>query len=402
LATPPVAANSDDGRVAKHVVWVNQHADFSGGAEHYIYNTVNLLREYGVRSTLLYDVAGEISPRFTQAFAGAHPLVDARRQLDEIAPDLIYAHRVEGVAAVEQLLESSIPVLRFFHDHKLFCLREHKYTTLGHQTCTKQTGLGCYACLGFVERSGDWPGVKLHGLGGLRAEQEANKRFAGFAVGSSYMAEHVASHGFDAERVHALPLYARRPDDTPEPAKHANQLVFAGSLVRGKGLDTLLLALARVAQPVRLIVAGDGRQGETYRAMVDQLNLADRVEFVGRLPSDELTHLVRGSTALVVPSRSPETFGLSGLEALSWGVPVIATDVGGMGEWLRNEETGLATPAGDDGALAAAIERLLSDDELVERLGGRGRELYFERFTPEQHVERLIDVFESIVSSIQG
>lgn len=381
-----------------HVTWVNQHAALTGGAEHYIHNTVKLLNDRGIRSSLLYDVDGEIDPRFTNVFAEAYPLVDVPRQLAELGPDLIYAHRVESLEQLRDLTAAEAPAVRFFHDHKLFCLREHKYTTLGHQTCTQSTGMNCYSCLGFLAKGSQWPGVEIRTLGRLQTEQRANQEFAGYVVGSEYMSLHVAAHGFDAKRIHTIPLYAPQPKSLPPTPRKRNEFLFAGALLRGKGLDVLIDAFAQVRSDAKLIIAGSGHQEAKFREQVERLGLQLKVQFVGRLSPEEMAERLQSTTCVVAPSRSPETFGLSGLEAQSYGAPVIASQVGGMGMWLLHERNGLFFPSGDSTALAHAMNRILEEEGLAERLGDQGRRDYQNRFTPEHHLELLTSMFRTVAS----
>jgi glycosyltransferase involved in cell wall biosynthesis len=380
------------------VVWVNETADSTGGCERYIRETAaQLALHYGVHSTLLYRNACQgVAPGVRESFlGGVFPLVALKEQLVALQPDIVYVHRLvdESLAnAIGQACqELQIPALRFFHDHKLFCPREHKYTVLGRNTCTQTVGLGCYACGGVVNKYER--GFRLTLPQTLLAQQASTRRtYTGFVVGSRYMASHLQAHGFATESLHILPLYAERPTKPPVPltARHSHQLVFAGQLgAMGKGLDTLLQALAKTTTPAQLSIYGSGKFEADYRALAAQLQIESRVTWCGKTSSAALEDVFRHAAAVVVPSRSPETFGLVGPEAMRFATPVIATTVGGMGEWLQDGVTGLAVPSNDPEALAAAIDRLLSDATLQATLGQNGYEHYFERFTPECHMNSL-------------
>lgn len=227
-----------------HVLWIGESADYQGGCERYMAETAALLAARGVRSTLLYDPELPSSSDYLARFDAAFPAVDVAAQVADIRPDVVYVQRLSGAERIDALADVDVPVARFFHDHRLFCLREHKYTTLGRRTCTETTGTGCYACLGMIGRSPEWPGVRIKTLGSLEREQAANRRLDAFVVGSHYMADHVAAHGFDADRVHVNPLFAERPADAPDVERRTDRLLFVGQLVNGKGLDLLLHALS--------------------------------------------------------------------------------------------------------------------------------------------------------------
>jgi glycosyltransferase involved in cell wall biosynthesis len=386
-----------------HVLWVNEFANFRGGCERHIYDTVRLLHEHGIKSTLLYDVRQETNPKFLRAFDAAFPMVDVPLQIAEIKPDLIYAHRISGIDGANDLLESHVPTLRFYHDHSLFCPREHKYSLLKRETCTKKVGLGCLTCCGGLVKPASGSGLRIVTPGKLIREQKVNQKFLKYVVGSTYMAGHLKLHGFDEKRIAVLPLYTAEPtgSNDPPPERERDLLMFVGQLTTGKGVDTLLSAMALVKAPVRLQIYGTGKFEEAYRMQAKRLGLDSRVDFCGSTTPANLTIAYRKAGCVVVPSRSPETFGLVGPEAMSCGAPVIASQVGGTGEWLDEGVTGLGCPSNNPAALAAAIDKMYSDQQMAHRMSVAARARYKERFTPECHIRSLIELFESVVNAKQ-
>ncbi|HYI01100.1 glycosyltransferase family 4 protein [Hyalangium sp.] len=380
------------------IAWINELAHPAGGAERYVRDTARELADQGVRSVLFYDVKAtpDPSPSMLAPFEGGFPIVDLGRQLRELAPDVVYVHRLHENKALRALAASPFPVVRFFHDHRLFCLREHKYTALSKTPCCRAVGAGCYPCLGFVRRSETWPGVELASLRRLRAEQEQARHHTAFIVGSRYMANHVVAHGFERSRIHVIPLYASVP---PRLRVHGQRqedlLLFIGQLTTGKGLDVLLQALPRTVRPCRLIVVGRGRQEVKLRALVQALGLAERVAFMGWLDPEALSAHYQQASCLVFPTRAPETSGLVGIEAMAHGTPVIASPLGGIEEWLSHGRTGLSVPPNDPAALAAAIDQLLGDPSLRSQMGLNALQTFEERFRPEHHADRLLTVLEA-------
>jgi glycosyltransferase involved in cell wall biosynthesis len=380
------------------IAWINQLGRPEGGAERYVRDTARQLAQRGARSVLFYDVKATPDPASSMLapFEGGFPIVDLERQLRELAPDVVYVHQLHDSAALRALADSSFPVVRFFHDHRLFCLREHKYTALSQTPCRRTLGAGCYPCLGFVRRSETWPGVQLASLRALRTEQARARHHTAFIVGSRYMADHVAAHGFERSRIHVIPLYASGPPRSGAPGqRHEGLLLFIGQLTTGKGLDVLLRALPRTAHPCRLMVVGRGRQEAKLRTLAQALGLAERVIFAGWLDPEVLSAHYQNASCLVFPARAPETSGLVGIEAMAHGTPVIASPLGGIEEWLAHGETGLCVPPNDPTALAAAIDRLLGDSGLRSQMSLNAMRAYEERFRPEYHAARLLTVLEA-------
>ena len=381
------------------LLWVNEEASFVGGCERYVHNTATALKEKGITSYLFYDVlCKEVDPTMTAPFEGAFPMVDLHRQVTELNPDLVYVHRLTGISPIQALAKCNVPVVRFFHDHKLFCPREHKYRPVTYQTCTQPIGTGCYTCPGFINRSNRWPGLTLTTVNSLKKEIYANQALTAFVTGSKYMARHISLHGFDSEQIHAIPLYSLPAEQLPEIKRDTDHLLFVGQLIRGKGLDVLLRAFVLVKnESLRLTVVGTGRQEQELRKLTITLGLEDRVCFAGKMNSTELSSFYCQATVVVVPSRSPETFGLIGPEAMRFGVPIIASDVGGMGEWLKNNETGFLVPPNDPPALAKAIDKLFADHKCLERFGKKAKERFENFFLPEYHVDKILELFKALI-----
>jgi glycosyltransferase involved in cell wall biosynthesis/O-antigen/teichoic acid export membrane protein len=150
-------------------------------------------------------------------------------------------------------------------------------------------------------------------------------------------------------------------------------IAFLGRLeIAQKGLDLLLQAFSLVAPHVRqrLVIAGDGPDGDRLGRMAGELGIAERVDFVGRLAVAERAKWLAGMDLVVVPSRY-ETFGLVAAEALAAGTPVVAFDIPCL-RGLVTTDVGVVVPPFDVVALAKAITDLVGDDERRLALGRAG------------------------------
>jgi glycogen(starch) synthase len=159
-----------------------------------------------------------------------------------------------------------------------------------------------------------------------------------------------------------------------EPYASARPYVFGiGRLVKQKGFDILLRAFAAANVPSHdLLIAGDGEERAALAQLAADLGLGDRARFFGRADRKQAVALFRGASFFVLPSRR-EPFGIVNLEAMAAGKAVIATQVGGVPEIVRDGETGLLVPGDDVNGLAAAISRLAADAGLRERLADTAR-----------------------------
>lgn len=153
-------------------------------------------------------------------------------------------------------------------------------------------------------------------------------------------------------------------------------LGFAGRLVHAKGVDLLLHAVALLHDkglPVRLILVGEGEDGIKLQALSQQLGINAITSFVGRLPRAEIYSAIKGFDIAVMPSRSGlEGFGLSALEAMAAGVPVVASRVDALQEIVVDGATGLLCPTEDPVALADSMASLVINAELRKKMGSLG------------------------------
>jgi len=128
-----------------------------------------------------------------------------------------------------------------------------------------------------------------------------------------------------------------------------------------------------------------------------KLGLDKKVTFLGFVEQQKLKNLYSNCTCVIMPSRVPETFGLSGLEAMSWSKPVIASNVGGISQWLTDGENGYLVPPNQARKLADKIDELLSNREDAIRMGKRGYEIYKEKFTAAEHLKSLQTYIKEII-----
>ena len=229
----------------------------------------------------------------------------------------------------------------------------------------------------------------------------------------------VNSYKADPEHVYVVPpgidLATFQPLDRTEARRKIGYgsgrlLLFVGRLERLKGVDVAIKALAllrdRDHDDLRLIVRGedvrDGEESEKERlkAVATSLGVRDRVDFLGSVAHHELPYFYAAADVLVMPSYS-ESFGLVALEAQACGRPVVASGVSGLRSVVRDEVSGYLIDGHDPAIYAERIGRLLSDPELAQQMGMRGR-LLAQRFSWTRTADRLEGLFENLIESRQA
>jgi glycosyltransferase involved in cell wall biosynthesis len=201
--------------------------------------------------------------------------------------------------------------------------------------------------------------------------------------------------------VHIEPLAfpAARPNDLDRAIMPGRYLFFLGRLVRRKGVDLLLQALALVPRGggVQLVIAGKGEELAQLQQRAAETNLTDRVRFVGGVFGEAKTYLLQNAICTVMPSRVWEAFPLVVLESFAASTPVLGARVPGLEDLIRHEETGWLVPPESPEALAEVMAAVLAAPHHCRPLGDRARAVacaYSWRQIAERHVrlyERLLD-----------
>ncbi len=175
----------------------------------------------------------------------------------------------------------------------------------------------------------------------------------------------------------------------------ALRIVSVGRLAEPKDFSTLVTAFARLpAGTARLRLVGDGPLRGPLELQIADLGLDGSLEFAGEVA--DVGPFLDEADVFVLSSRS-EGMPLSVLEAMAAGLPVIASDVGGLREVVVEGETGFLVPPGDPGALAARLASLAGDSDLLELLGDGGRRRAEEHFSLPRWRERHIDLYRSLL-----
>ncbi len=248
-----------------------------------------------------------------------------------------------------------------------------------------------------------WAKAALLGLVGPLLEGRVPLRFRALNLNSACFisqalkAQHLAA-GLDCEEapvVHwGIPLEQFRPRVAPAPGLKL-KLLYAGRVVREKGVHTAIEALALLAEDyphICLDVVGS-QLDEEYLASLQKAvaegGLSARVNFVGLLPRQAMPEVYAAHDLLLCPSLWEEPWGLTILEAMACGVPVVGTGRGGSGEIMVDGENSLLFPPGDSLALADRVRQLVEDGHLYHRIAESASQTVHERFDVERMVDRL-------------
>jgi glycosyltransferase involved in cell wall biosynthesis len=301
---------------------------------------------------------------------------------------VVHAHNIHplfGWRALAAARAAGARTLLHLHNYRLFCAIGIAY----------RDGAPCFRC----RRGQTRPGLRLRCRGSwseaavyavaLRAQQAPLLEHVDqFVAVSNALATHLRDLGLPPSLTATLPNFM--PDDElagESAAADGEFALAAGRLTEEKGFDTAIAA-ARAGQ-VPLVIAGAGPDEARLRQLADGAD----VRFAGRLAPDDLAALRRRAAVVLAPSRWEEPCPYSVLEALAAGVPVLASDRGGLPEMVGEAGT---LPATDPAAWAGALSELWHNPDLRARRGGEGIARAHERFGENAYYERLTRLYDGV------
>jgi glycosyltransferase involved in cell wall biosynthesis len=192
------------------------------------------------------------------------------------------------------------------------------------------------------------------------------------------------------------PVVAPMPVDvslfTPQADRDVNRIVFIGRLSTQKGIEAAIRALALMRRSTVLDVVGDGPDRSSLMDLAAQLGLSDRILWRGHVRHDEIPPLLGRASALVAPFID-EGLGLVAAEAQLCETPPVGFASGGLTDVIEHDATGLLVEPGNITALAAALDAIVTDPRLRERLGSAGRTSALERFAPASVAARYAQIY---------
>lgn len=297
-----------------------------------------------------------------------------RRLLREIKPDLLHAHFASG------------------------------YGTLGRLACYHPYILSVWGSDVY-----DFPHRNRWNMHTLRKNLEAADKICST---SQAMANHTNSLGAEIAGICITPFGIDAKQFTPERAKENDAWITVGTvktLTDRYGIDVLIKAFAKARQLVaendealsrkmRLRIVGGGDKRSEYENLATTLGIGDSTTFIGAVSHDKVPSELHELDIYVALSRS-ESFGVAVLEASATGLPVVVSDVGGLPEVVEENETGLIVKTEDIEAAADAINKLVLDPQLRERLGKAGRELVMKKYEWQSNVTQMESIYSEVLAA---
>jgi glycosyltransferase involved in cell wall biosynthesis len=364
------------------ILLCNQYFYPAGGSETMFFKLLNFLKgeghdivTLGMQSDKSIKIDG-VKSYFTKSYLqqsklkmpinrifNLHAYKTTEKIIKEEKPDIAHFYNTSLISPspIIACLKHKIPVIKTFNDYEHVCPDSSK-TRFG-KFCEKEMSLlYCLSC----DRKNVNPSLPIilyYNTIIKKVELSIFKKVHCVSI-CKIIQKALLQSGINSELIYqSIDL----PEKIPE-LKFTKNILYAGRLSKEKGVDYLINAMKIVKQKVpeaKLLIAGDGRERARLEHLVKKLKLEDSVKFLGWLSKEQLKKMYEDVDFIVLPSIWQEPFGLTGLEAMSYGRPVIAFDVGGIGEYVVNGQNGFLVKVFDTKTLAEKIIELLKDENLL-------------------------------------
>jgi glycosyltransferase involved in cell wall biosynthesis len=409
------------------ILIINDHGIVGGGTETRIGIFIKMLledpsTEVHVLQPKLDDK--EISPFFHERLtihhydAGAYKAYKAAKEIIAVHKiDLVQSHHLLLIGPYVLLAakEADIPIVWWAHDYWLLCTKRSfidPYRASEDTLCERSMGKACHRCMPLKTRIKHalWKrliNISVCAIAPAKILQDIHEA-AGVLEGKWHVVTpwidpvFTVQEKVDREEM-GKEVKEGEINDSEETKKQ--KLLFVGSLIEFKGGWVAAKAMKKIVASfpnTELVFVGseqdlDNRFRQKIDAICKEDGTSDHVVFLGRKNKKEIAALHKESIAYLCPTVCMESFGLNWAEAMASGNCVIASAVGSIPEYIKDGENGLLFAAKDHNGLANAVVKLLSDNDLREKIAAQGKEYAQIRFTGRRAVEEIKEIYGRIL-----
>jgi glycosyltransferase involved in cell wall biosynthesis len=374
-----------------------------GGEDAVVRTEAELLTQAG-HEVVLYLARNPPRPVLSAgllALSSWNPLAakELRRFAERVRPDVAHVHNTWyalSPSVLAALTDMGVPVVMTLHNYRLLCANAQLF----------RDGGPCQDCVG----SHPWHGVRhrcYHGsvlastaasatIALNRLASTWERHIALFLTMTEFSKQRFVAGGLPAERIWVKPHSVADPGRRPALPSTSRAVLYVGRLSVEKGLPVLIDAMADLREAdLQLLVIGDGPERSALEGRA-----GPGARFTGRLEPAQIRYHMLRARALAFPSVWYETFGMSVVEAMAAGLPVIASDLGGTRE-IIGDGPGRLIPPGDVEAWRVALQGL-TDSTFVERASGAGRQRWELMFSPRAVLPMLEEAYRWAIQSKQA
>jgi glycosyltransferase involved in cell wall biosynthesis len=387
------------------IVAVHNRYQQRGGEDEVFEAEAQLLSDYGCTVRMITEPA--TNPQgLKQKFDVALNSIWSKRShtqfleiLKEEKPDVVHVHNF--FPAISPSLyyacrEAEVPVVQTIHNYRLICPAATFY----------RDGHVCEECL----EGGPWQGVRYGcyrdsrlGTAALAAMIQTHRSrntwtemVDCYVTLTEFARDKMIAGGLPAQKVTVKPNFMLH--DPGRRSTRGEYALFVGRLADLKGVGTMLAAWQRLAEPVPLVIAGDGPFRQQMESEIARHGLS-HILYRGRLSRQDTLDAMKNARFLLFPSEWYEGFPMTIVEAFACGLPVICSRLGSMQEIVTDGLTGAHFIAGDPDDLAAKVQWAWNHAPETDAMGCAARREFETRYTAARNYEMLTDIYERVMNA---
>ena len=383
---------------------ITDNIEFNGGIKSYINNVTDLLRKNGYEVKIFSPPgSGEnLASLFTRWLSYKY-YSEVKEVIARFKPDIVHAHSLSmriSPLPLRAAKEKKIPVVMTVHDFNYVCPRKWMIFQ-GSDACQYGFGFRCIISNCPSLKTG-WIYLPYHDLRWMKIAIHRRMliKYVDLFITPSKVLGQWMRKSLGVDKVVHIPNFVQGKPYVGAADQNNAKLLFIGRLSKEKGVSCLLRAMPLVlatCPDASLTIIGGGPEKRSLEILSDKLNIKKKVCFKGVMENEKIGKYLEDSTVFVLPSLWMENCPVAGLEALSFGIPIIGSDIGGIPEIIRDVETGLLFRRDDYDDLADKICMLLKNRELLNEF--RRRSIYFfkQQFSEDIHFYKISSLYKSLI-----
>ena len=404
------------------ILLVNKFHYLKGGSEKYYFDLAKLLQEHGHEvafftmkdekniKTDCKEYFVENSDMNSKNPLKAFDIIYSRKNkkvmekaLDEFKPDIVHLNNFQrqlSASIIKPIKKRNIPIVFTAHDLQAICpaivmldneknicekCLRGKYVNCIKGKCVKNSGLK--SILGAVER-------KYY-----RWKKIYSRKIDKIIAPSEFYKLKLIQDGITENKIEALHNFINI-EDYNVTIEDEGYALYYGRIIKEKGVLNLIKAFKNIKNS-KLYIAGDGPDIEKVKKYIHENNMDDTVKLLGYLNSSQVKEYVRKARFIVVPSIWYENCPYSVLETLAMGKPIIGSNLGGIPELVKDNETGLIYKYNSVIELEEKMNDLLNNKEKAVQFGKNAKEIAKKDFSKDEYYDKIIKIYKGVIKNVK-
>lgn len=390
------------------ILIVHNHYLQKGGEDTVAQSEFNLLKDFGhdVRyyersnreienSSLLERLRFLLNMRWSRRSYN-----DMRKILREFRPDVVHFHNIFLVltpSVYSACKDEGIPVVQSLHNFRLICpnglfLRDNQIC----EECAKAKSFWKSILYGCYKKSRLFTAA----LAGILYHHWTKGTWINmvdvYIMATDFGRQKYSNFGIPNDKIMVKPnivypnLFGQKKDE--------GYALYVGRLSKEKGVEVLLKAWKAI-EGFQLKIMGDGPQFDELKSYADNQKIAN-VEFLGFVSSKEYLRYMQGASFVIIPSVCYENFPCVVSEALACGIPILASNLGGMPEIIKDRKTGILFKAGDIDDLVGKIKSVIHSEDNLREVRLNVLKEYEKKYSPEENYKILMTVYDKVIKKM--